>query len=315
MDRTRLFERAAAILLVSAVLFCAFGCFPAPIEASVSPVPTAEPTAVDIVEPTPDLTAAPTSEPTPTPDPTPTPEPTPEPTATPTPLPEGYLTEEEKLRLVNFEYRLETDYEPHDMVIACQYLKGVCSFKYTTTQIQIEVADQLRLMLEAAAEEGVAHRYFLVNSYRAQWIQRRMWQKRIDANPHYGDDPYKYPVGTMPGNASEHCAGLAIDITSEYYPYVSTGYGKTAEAIWMKENAHRFGFILRYPAEKEYITGVHYEPWHFRYVGVEAATEIYERGLCLEEYLGLLPPYLTGSAYASSWIAALVPDDKGTRGV
>lgn len=281
-------KTAAAVLLLFVLLSC--GCSGFGIKYVAAPTQYVEPTPVEIDEPTPPPTAAPTEVPTPEPTPAPTPEPTPEPTPTPTP---GYLTDEERMRLVNFEYRLETDYEPHDMVTACVYLKGYCTFKYTTTQIQIEVADHLKLMLIAAKEEGVAHGYFLVNSYRAQWIQRRMWQKRVDANPYYGQDPYHHPVGTMPGNASEHCAGLAVDITSENYPYVYTGYGNTAEAKWMMENAHRFGFILRYPAEKEYITGVHYEPWHFRYVGVEAAYEIYERGLCLEEYLGLLPPYLT----------------------
>ena len=67
-----------------------------------------------------------------------------------------------------------------------------------------------------------------------------------------------------------------------------TAFGDTSEAKWLAENAHRFGFILRYPADKTGITGVQYEPWHFRFVGREAATEIYEQGLCLEEYIASL---------------------------
>ena len=90
----------------------------------------------------------------------------------------------------------------------------------------------------------------------------------------------------MPGNASEHCAGLAIDITSVAHPYCDYGFGDTAEGRWLRANAHRFGFILRYPAGKASISGVHYESWHFRYVGVELAREIYSRGICLEEYYG-----------------------------
>lgn len=293
----KLFSKTACAALACAVLSSSFaGCSLKEAEAgeasveipSAVPEVTAipDPTALTPVTETPGPTSRATAEPTPEPTPAPTPEPTPE------PLPEGYMTEEERIRLVNFEHRLPKDYVPHDMVTACQYLKGECGFKYTTTQIQIEVADHLREMLHAAKAEGVAHDYYLVNAYRDQYTQWNMWRKRLASNPHYGDDPYGHPVGTMPGDASEHCSGLAIDITSMNYTYVYTGYGTTAEAKWMKDNAHRFGFILRYPADKEHITGVHYEPWHFRYVGVEAATEIWERGLCLEEYLGMLPPYM-----------------------
>ena len=278
-------KTASALIMAALFVLGTAGCS-APSQSAEAP--TAEPTAIVIEEPSPLATAEPTAEPT------------------PEPTPEGYLTEEEKLRLVNFEYRLEDGYVPHDLVIACQYLKGCCGFKYQTTPIQIEVADQLRLMLEAAEAEGVKNKYYLVNAYRDQWTQRRMFQKRLDQNPHYGEDPYHHPVGTMPYYASEHCYGLAIDITSMNYTYVYTGYGNTAEAKWMTANAHRFGFILRYPADKEHITGVHYEPWHFRYVGVKAATEMYESGQCLEEYLGKLPPYMTG-VYAPFVSACILP--------
>ena len=65
------------------------------------------------------------------------------------------------------------------------------------------------------------------------------------------------------------------------------GFADTKEGKWLKENAARFGFILRYPKDKEAITGTKFEPWHYRYVGVEDATKIMEQGLCLEEYLGM----------------------------
>ncbi len=89
----------------------------------------------------------------------------------------------------------------------------------------------------------------------------------------------------MPGCMSEHTTGLALDILSENHETANDAYGETPEGRWLVENAHRYGFILRYPEGKEHITGVIYEPWHYRYVGVEAATEIWERGICLEEYL------------------------------
>ncbi|MGI6168220.1 MAG: M15 family metallopeptidase [Christensenellales bacterium] len=89
----------------------------------------------------------------------------------------------------------------------------------------------------------------------------------------------------MPGNYSEHATGLAVDILSASYAPLDEGFAQTEEGAWLANNAHRFGFILRYPKSKESVTGVVYEPWHFRYVGVEAASEIFQRDICLEEYL------------------------------
>ncbi len=140
-------------------------------------------------------------------------------------------------------------------------------------------------MFEAAREEGVGK--FIVNSaYRSMQTQTAIWQNRIAQDPNYGSDPYNNPVRAMPGDRSEHSTGLAMDILCESHNCADDAYGKTAQGQWLAQNAHRFGFILRYPEEKEHLTGVIYEPWHFRYVGIDAATEIYERGLCLEEYLG-----------------------------
>ncbi|MBQ7060917.1 MAG: M15 family metallopeptidase, partial [Clostridia bacterium] len=234
------------------------------------------------VDTEPPATPAPTPGPTAAPGETPygTPKPTPE------PLPEGYLTDWERTRLVNFRHRLADDYVPHDLVNAREFFGSVCDCKLDTTKIQLEVAVYAKLMFEAAAKEGVPHKYFLRNAYRTQSLQWEMWRERVSGSPYYGSDPYSYPVGTMPGNASEHCAGLALDIASLNYPNCDIGFGGTQEGKWLRDNAHRFGFILRYPEDKVHITGVHFEPWHFRYVGVELATEIHSRGICLEEYYG-----------------------------
>ena len=87
-----------------------------------------------------------------------------------------------------------------------------------------------------------------------------------------------HTIVAEPGT-SEHQLGLAVDIVAEY------GADSTTTWQWLLENSWRYGFILRYPADKVDITGIDYEPWHFRYVGKEAAKEITERGLCLEEYV------------------------------
>src|SRR5699024_5056985 len=84
-----------------------------------------------------------------------------------------------------------------------------------------------------------------------------------------------------PGH-SEHQTGLAFDLNE-----ISDAFAGTPEAEWLAEHAHEYGFIIRYPADKEDITGYSYEPWHVRYLGKEIAEKVYESGLCLEEYLGI----------------------------
>ncbi|MBQ4153324.1 MAG: M15 family metallopeptidase, partial [Oscillospiraceae bacterium] len=91
---------------------------------------------------------------------------------------------------------------------------------------------------------------------------------------------------------SEHHTGLAIDITTT--EWVASGKGlldsfaNTEAGKWLEKHAHEYGFILRYPKDKEQYTKIKFEPWHFRYVGADVAAEIYSRGICLEEYLGIL---------------------------
>jgi D-alanyl-D-alanine carboxypeptidase len=141
-----------------------------------------------------------------------------------------------------------------------------------------------RDMFQAARENGIG-RYLITSAYRCVSYQEAFYQEALSEDPSYGDDPYNNPVRVLPGNCTEHTTGLAIDILSEAYRDADDGYADTAEGKWLAQNAHKFGFILRYPRNKQHLTGVIFEPWHYRYVGVEAATEIYELGLCLEEYV------------------------------
>lgn len=141
-----------------------------------------------------------------------------------------------------------------------------------------------RQMLLAAQREGVGP-YKISSAYRSVAYQSQLWQAQLKKNPSYGRDPYSTPVRTMPGNASEHTTGLAIDLLCARYDEADDGYGDTPEGRWLAQNAWKYGFILRYPENKEKITGVIYEPWHYRYVGKQTAQAIHESGLCLEEYL------------------------------
>ncbi len=187
--------------------------------------------------------------------------------------------------LINFEHRLPEGYAPHDLVNAKALLGSSGTVKSDSIKIQYEVGVHLKAMFEAAYSEGISCRYRINSAYRTMEKQWEMWYKKLAQDPHYGDDPYNFPVGVMPGNASEHVAGLAVDLASTDFPQENAAFGETPEGIWLLNNAHRFGFILRYPADKTHITGVKSEPWHYRYVGTELAQRIYSSGLCMEEYM------------------------------
>ncbi len=84
---------------------------------------------------------------------------------------------------------------------------------------------------------------------------------------------------------SEHEIGLSVDIVSKSYQLLDKNQKKTAEQKWLMENCHRYGFVMRYPTEKKQITKIEYEPWHYRYVGIENAKRMKDMGVCLEEYI------------------------------
>ena len=94
-------------------------------------------------------------------------------------------------------------------------------------------------------------------------------------------------ISAFPGT-SEHQLGLAVDLVDINYQLLNEQQENTAAQKWLMENSWRYGFILRYPNNKSAITGIEYEPWHYRYVGVELSTELYELGLTMEEYLDML---------------------------
>ena len=134
-------------------------------------------------------------------------------------------------------------------------------------------------MLEAAREENWGELPMVVSGYRTQDTQQSLYDEKIREykNEGYSDaDAVKQAEQWVakPGY-SEHQAGLAVDINGATYDLY----------FWLQENSYKYGFIFRYPGNKTDITGTAEEVWHYRYVGVEAATEMYKEGLCLEEYL------------------------------
>lgn len=154
------------------------------------------------------------------------------------------------------------------------------------------IAGKVRELIAAAKEDGCS--LSVISGYRTMDRSRMLYANKIAEYRAMGYDEAAAKVEAAkwvaPPGTSEHHSGLAMDIVSaDYYTKYSDlveAFENEPEAVWLKENCARFGFILRFPKDKTEITGINYEPWHFRYVGEEHAKAIMEQGLCLEEYLG-----------------------------
>ncbi|MCD8330064.1 MAG: M15 family metallopeptidase [Lachnospiraceae bacterium] len=189
---------------------------------------------------------------------------------------EIYEGNEELLVLVNKEHAIPEDYE-----VSLQMLNNG----------RVEVAevlyDDLTELLTTAAEEG-GYTYYIMSGYRDADYQ----QSLIDADvlsrmKLYGmteeealEETLRY---VMPAGCSEHETGLALDIVAAGNSALDESQASEPGILWLHENSWRYGFILRYPEDKEESTQIDYEPWHFRYVGREAAQFLYEQDLTLEE--------------------------------
>ncbi len=149
---------------------------------------------------------------------------------------------------------------------------------YGRHKISAECHDQLVAMIDQIKTLGY---YKVTNVYRSKESQQSIWDRRYNncRASGYTHEEAVEEVGksvALPGT-SEHQLGLAVDID-----------GVKSVHNWLAEHSWEYGFIVRYPEGKSDITGILYEPWHFRYVGVELAKELYESGLCLEEYMDML---------------------------
>lgn len=191
----------------------------------------------------------------------------------------------ELIRLVNKSMFLEKAFVPDDLV-DMKSLKldsegnntnGGVRIVDGPWQLQRECAEALVELCDAARQAG--HELYLKSAYRSYYKQAVMYENRVKK--------YGYDDGwvTKPG-ASDHQTGLGCDVVPKNWTDrgMNEDMAKEEECQWMAEHCAQFGFILRYPEDKEDITEINYEPWHLRYVGVEAATYIMDNGLCLEEF-------------------------------
>ena len=202
------------------------------------------------------------------------------------------------LTLANKTNAIGADYTPQELV---KVNKEVTGGK------DISLSGYACVAAEALVKEMRVQGFssvFITSAYRSYDYQSTLYNKYFNeekaAHPDWSDEQIKEQVLTYsayPGT-SEHQTGLCIDLMtgemSGLWNYGSEtpnnpydkGFAETAEYQWLKENAHKFGFILRYPENKTNATGYSYESWHYRFVGIDAATDIYTQGITLEEYLG-----------------------------
>lgn len=168
---------------------------------------------------------------------------------------------------------------PDDYTFTLGTIKG-------SMQCDERIIDDVLDMLQAAKEDGVD--LIICSPYRDLARQEMLFNRKVTRYMNQGMsyiEAYRLSsqAVTVPG-ASEHQIGLALDIICNEYTSLTEGFGDTKAGKWLAENSYNYGFILRYPKGKEYITGIEYEPWHFRYVGIEAATVITKEGITLEEF-------------------------------
>ena len=194
--------------------------------------------------------------------------------------PEGLDPKYSKLLLVNGEHPLPDnyDYEGNLTTIPDKYING------SLKQIDKDVWPYMQAMIEAAWKDGV--KLYVWSPYRSYDTQNMLFQKQInrvkEANPGLTQAQAEEKAATVvarPGT-SEHHTGLAAD-----FNMADDKFENTEMYRWMTEHAEEYGFIMRYAGDKQDITGVIHESWHWRFVGINVAKEINRSGLCLEEYL------------------------------
>ncbi len=184
---------------------------------------------------------------------------------------------ESTLVLVNKQFKLPDGYEPPDLMAPDVpfYFEEDLEKRY----MREEAAHALEELFSGAEEAGLD--LVAASGYRSYERQEEIYQQNVDSMGQEEADKFS----AKPGN-SEHQTGLAMDVTSAEMAFsLEQSFKQTDEGTWLAENAHNYGFIIRYPEGKEDITGYSYEPWHIRYVGKKAAEEIYQRNTTLEEYL------------------------------
>lgn len=176
-----------------------------------------------------------------------------------------------KFVILNKHYYSDENYKGLNLIdVDSEYNLYNTSFKLSK-----ECYEAFLKMYNDAKEQGYA---FKINSaYRSYEKQIKIYQGWVNKDGVKLADTYSARAGF-----SEHQTGYAFDVRD--YPFTNDDYSKTKSFTWVSENAYKYGFIIRFPKDKEYITGYQYEPWHYRYCGIECATYIHNNNITFEEY-------------------------------
>lgn len=173
-------------------------------------------------------------------------------------------------KVVNPSLKIDSDYEPEDLVTPDVN-------QYGEQLLRKEASDKLEEMFEAASNEGV--RLFLISGYRDYTTQDDLYRYYINQGATNLETSDSVPGGT------EHQLGLSVDLGGmDQVCELQTCFEETNTYTWLKDNSYKYGFVERHPKGKEEYTHIDYNPWSFRYLGVDEATKIHDSEMAVEEY-------------------------------
>jgi len=205
-----------------------------------------------------------------------------------TPLPIMNTPQIVRPLLVNAAHPLPDEYVPAHLILLSDMKSGLFSLKRPDIALDLQTAQALCRMLEAAWKDGITV-WQISEGYRSIQDQQAIWDEQYEKYRNQNGLSEKKALEAVsrrvakPGS-SEHHTGEALDISVP-----GCAFRNTAQYAWLKAHCWEYGFIIRYTEEKEAVTGIRSEPWHIRYVGTLAASVMKEKGLCLEEYFNLYP--------------------------
>ena len=180
-------------------------------------------------------------------------------------------TSKEELMLVNRMYGLDSKYTPEDIITI------PIKYAYSGIKIKNSILDSIISLIDAAKEEG--YTFVVSYGYRTYKEQKKLYDSYANSYGKASADEYV----ARPGH-SEYETGLSFDLE----PYKDMSKVKNIKELeeysWLRDNAHKYGFIFRFESDKEYLTGFSEDPWRLRYVGVDAAEMMYNEKICFEEY-------------------------------
>lgn len=205
---------------------------------------------------------------------TPAPSESPEASAEPSQEPADVTTDTSLTRIVNRNHPISSGYVPDELVVPDVPMNN-------TQMIRKEAAKPMEELFQAASSAG--YPLCFISGYRSYETQTSLYYTYL---AQYGE-AYTNRIDSHPG-ASEHQLGLAADFgTADHICDLGSCFGETGASQWLQQNAWKYGWIERYPAGKESVTGIMYSPWNYRYVGKKEAEKIHASNMTMEEYYGV----------------------------